>query len=96
MKPFISEEEEKEKEKLDIPEMVKNEFRNREREEGEKGEDEYIYLLHSVIVHTEQRGGYYSVYVRPQCGKDWFYFKDNDDMKISNEWNAMNENFGGK
>ncbi|KAL0590185.1 hypothetical protein ABG067_001830 [Albugo candida] len=74
-----------------------NTFENTVLKNGKK--DEYVYHLHSVLVHSgDVHGGHYYVYIRP--GRDtakadrWYKF-DDDEITSVNESEAVEGNYGG-
>ncbi|KAF6001042.1 hypothetical protein F1559_001836 [Cyanidiococcus yangmingshanensis] len=62
-------------------------------------DDEYIYVLHAVLVHMgDVHGGHYHAYIRPEPATEegstkWFKFDDERVLRVT-ESEAIEDNFG--
>lgn len=80
-------------ERLDLSSFVNH--GDRSRREGEEGEGEEKYILHTVVIHQgDVHSGHYYAYIRPKPDSDWFKFDDEKVTLVSSS-TAIEDNFGG-
>uniref|UniRef100_A0A6A7G7H1 Ubiquitin carboxyl-terminal hydrolase 7 n=1 Tax=Hirondellea gigas TaxID=1518452 RepID=A0A6A7G7H1_9CRUS len=76
-------------------ELDLNEFISKDGMSDDDAVD-YVYVLHSVLVHQGSGyGGHYQVFLRP-TGKDQWYLFDDETVVMCDKKHAIEENFGGR